>query len=271
MSKYIFIDEFGFEDEVWGGDDHLTDGGDDPAPDAKAVAVTPEADGNKTPDADGNKKPEDMVPKSAVLDERKKRQASESDNSFLRGQIAAMQNQPKEVPEKDDAKNLFEGKDKDDLISVGKVQNAFDLMGKEFSTKLSALETQTLATNALMTARSTHTDFDQAAQFCIEESKTDPELAAIINSTPLDKRAVVIYRLGKTTAAYQEYAQTNRTQDIKDKINDNAKKPGVSTSAGPTTAKEIPGVNRTKSKLDGIDIAKFNNEVAAVIAGGYES
>ena len=134
---------------------------------------------------------------------------------------------------------------------------------------MSVLETQTIATNALMTARSTHTDFDQVAQFCIEESKSDPELAAIINSTPLDKRATVIYRLGKTTAAFQEHAQTNRTQDIKDKINDNAKKPGVSTSAGPTTPGETPAVNRNKSKLDGIDINKFNNEVASVIAGGY--
>ena len=240
-------------------------------PGAEGVAVAPEADGNKTPEADGNKKPETMVPVSAVQDERKKRHASESDNSYLRGQIAAMQAQQKPPVEKEDARKLFDGKDKDDLISVGKVSSAFETMEKNFDTKMTVLQNQTQATNALMTARSTHKDFDQVAHFCMEESKTDPELAGIINSTPLENRAAVIYRLGKSTAAYSEHTQTNRSQDIKDKINDNAKKPGVSASAGPTAAADAPSPNKPKSKLDGVDIKKFNNEVANVIAHGSGS
>ena len=47
MSKNLFVDEYGFEDEVWGGNDHLTDGGGDPASDAPGTAVAEPASDSK--------------------------------------------------------------------------------------------------------------------------------------------------------------------------------------------------------------------------------
>lgn len=235
----------------WDDSDCLTDGGEDKGGDATVVVDKPEAK-----DADGNAKEakdEKTVPLSALEDERSKRQSlelrtqnAEQNVQTLTDHINTLQNiAPAE-------KESSSGIGDDDVITGRELKVIMAQVKDDVEKTHLESDTKTMAVMAELSVKADHSDYNEVINTnLVNVFNADPSLRVAIAGAKPEHRPLIAYKLGITDSAYIKQANDKTVVDIKDRLKENAEKPGsVNVAGGAADNTDLAKVIANESRED---------------------
>ncbi len=252
------------EEEVFGG---LYDGGD------KAGAVAEPKAGEKAPDVGakagevkpGEKPPEkksaeeEMVPVSALKNERLRRQNAEGNINVLTQHIQTLQGQ---IPQKTEKADVIPGIDPDAVVTGKEVMVMMNHLKDSLLKNVNAGNANDSERVAELNVKVDHPDYKEVINTNLVNVLTAvPQLRTALASVPEQHRPLLAYMVGTMDSEYKKKTTEKIHDDITKRLQANANKPGsVHVASGAADETDLSKIIANESTED------FEKRVANVKA-----